>query len=387
MSTRIAIIADSHFDEHSRFEETVRIHTWIARDMAERGVDLVLHGGDLYERKSTPRERLAAAAWLTSVAELRPVVIMRGNHDAVGDLALLGKLDTRHPIIVEEGAAVHVVAGVAVGCLAWPRRSELLAQAESHASAEDAARVALQNVVRGLGLEMGEHAGPRVLLAHAMVRGSVTSTGQPLVGCDMELGIEDLDLASADLVALGHIHKAQEWDISTVAGLSRPVVYPGSPRRSNFGELEAKGYVVATFDGSRLVSVERVETPATSMIHVEANVQELAGYWTLVADDAPEDDAVLGAEVRLRYHVDADRREAGQRLAAHRKTELERAGAVHVQVEEVVIPTTRARAPEVAAAPGLAEKLAAYWEARGTTPTEDRARELVRKATSLETAA
>lgn len=389
MTTRIAIIADSHFDEHSRFEETVRIHDWIARDMAERGVDLVLHAGDVFERKSTPKERLAVAAWLWRVAELRPVVIVRGNHDAVGDLALQGKLQARHPIVVEEAAAVHVVAGVAVGCLAWPRRSELLAQAESHASAEDAARLALQNVVRGLGLEMARHAGPRVLLAHAMVRGSVTSTGQPLVGCDMELGLEDLSLADAHLVALGHVHMGQAWETADGA----PVVYPGSPRRSNFGELEAKGYLVVEFDaeGADEVRVTRVETPATPMLHVTGAMADGECPETgepirvLMLDDVPQE--LAGAEVRFRYSVPADERERARILADGWKTTFEFDGAVHVQVEEVVIPTTRARAPEVAAAPGLAEKLVAYWEARSTTPTEDRARELVRKATSLETAA
>lgn len=381
--TRIAIIADSHWDEHSRFEECQRIHSWMARDMAERGVDLLLHAGDVYERKSTPRERLAVAAWLTSVAELRPVVIVRGNHDAVGDLALLGKLDTRHPITVEETAAVHVVAGVAVGCLAWPRRAELLARAgESHGATEDAARLALQNVVRGLGQEMEEHAGPRILLAHAMVRGSVTSTGQPLVGCDMELGLEDLSHAGAHLVALGHIHMGQEWE--TVDGA--PVVYPGSPRRSNFGELEAKGYLVATFDGAKLLHIERVETPATPMILVEGRMvdseceQTLVAFRTMALDERP---AVSGAEVRLRYHVAADERELGRQNAQLWRETFDREGAVHVQVEEVVIPTTRARAPEVAAATGVGEQLRALWAARGDVPPEARGMELVRKAELL----
>lgn len=390
--TRIAIIADSHWDQDSRFAECERIHNWIARDMAERGVDLCLHAGDVFERKSTPKERLAVAAWLWSVAEHRPVVMVRGNHDAVGDLALMGKLQTRHPIIVEEAAGVHVVAGVAIGCLAWPRRSEILARAESHAGAEDAAGVALRNVIRGLGLEMAAHEGPRVLLAHAMVTGSVTSTGQPLTGCDMELGLTDLSLANAQLVALGHIHMGQAWETTDGA----PVVYPGSPRRSNFGELEAKGYLIVEFDDEGPiragdVKVTRVETPATPMIHVTGAMADDecpetgADIRVLMLDEAPE--GLAGAEVRFRYQVPADERERARILAAGWKSTFEFDGAVSVQVEEVVIPTTRARAPEVAAAIGLPEKLAALWENRGTTPAEDRARELVRKATSLETAA
>ena len=54
---QVAILADSHFDEHSRFAECVRVHDWIADDIAARDVDLVLHAGDLYYRKSSPPER------------------------------------------------------------------------------------------------------------------------------------------------------------------------------------------------------------------------------------------------------------------------------------------------------------------------------------------
>ena len=60
----VAVVADSHFDEASRFEECQRLHAWIADDMAARGVDVVLHGGDLYERRSTPAERRSAAEML-----------------------------------------------------------------------------------------------------------------------------------------------------------------------------------------------------------------------------------------------------------------------------------------------------------------------------------
>ena len=379
--TRIAVIADSHYDEHSRFEECLRIHQWIARDLVERGVDLVLHAGDVFERKSTPRERMAFASWVRQVTDHAPLLIVRGNHDAVGDLPLFARLETKHPVIVEEGAAVHVVAGVAVGCLAWPRRAEILAAAghEGREATEQLAGDALRAVLRGLGQELANQEGPRILLSHAMVRGSVTSTGQPLVGCDLEIGLDDLALAGADFVALGHIHKGQQWDPGGV-----PMAYPGSPRRTSFGELESKAYlVVDLFPGRRgEIAVERVETPSTPMVHVDAEVRELGGSLLLVAEDAPDD--VRGAEVRLRYLVDADQRELGKRLAAERKEALLRDGAVDVRVEEVVRPTTRARAPEVAKATTLEGKLRSFWAAKNDVPPAPRDAELIRKAIHLD---
>lgn len=374
---RIAIIADSHFDSGSRFEECRRLHTWIAEDIERQEVDLILHAGDLYERKSTPEERLAAAAWVQQIAELAPVVIVRGNHDALEDLPLLAKLETRHPVVVEEAAGVHLVAGAAVGCLAWPRKGRLLSQLASTVGSEEADQVAghaLQNVIRGLGQTMDQHDGPRIFLAHAMVRGSKTSTGQPLVGCDMEIGLEDLGLARADLYALGHIHMPQDWRVD-----GAPVVYPGSPRRTAFGEAEEKGYVIADVDEEGCTGWCRIPTPAVPMILVTGNVSPSEGLF--ITDPHPSTE---GAEVRLRYTVDADHREAAKEDAAHVARMMIESGALDVKIEEVVRPTTRARVPEITTAKGNEEKLRLLWKARDEVPEPDRADRLLSHVRTLE---
>lgn len=396
---RVAVIADSHFDESSRFEECVRVHAWIAEDIRERDVDLVLHAGDVFERKSTPTERRAVADWLRSVADVAPVVIVRGNHDALGDLPLLERLRTRHPITVVEDARVVHVAGAAVACLAWPRKSAILAQAQlTQAEGELAAGDALRSVLRGLGQQLAAHDGPRILLAHAMVSGSRTSTGQPLVGCDLELGLDDLQLVGADAYALGHIHKGQGWELPRPADRQRhapvpaPVLYPGSPRRTAFGEVEAKGYTLLEVGPDHRAHHRLIETPCAPMVLVQGEYSMdpspysgTGGQHLLVTDAGDLDPR--GAEVRLRYLVDADRRDEARRAADELAAGWRASGAAVVKVEEEVIPTTRARAPEVATATTLAEKLRAYWRARDTTPDDARDARLVSLATSLEEAA
>src|SRR3972149_2271674 len=47
----------------------------------------------------------------------------------------------------------------------------------------------LRDVLRGLGERLAAHDGPRVLLAHAMVDGSRTSAGQPLVGLELSISL------------------------------------------------------------------------------------------------------------------------------------------------------------------------------------------------------
>jgi DNA repair exonuclease SbcCD nuclease subunit len=379
--TRVAIIADSHFDETSRFDECRRLHDWIADDLCERGVALILHAGDVFERRSTPRERLAFAEWLQRAASLAPVAAVRGNHDAPGDLLLFRDLETRHPVHVVEDARVVEIAGCAIACVAWPRKAHLLALLEQagREAGELAAADALRNVLRGLGHQLAKHEGPRILLMHAMVRGSRVSTGQPLVGCDLELGLEDLRLVDADFVALGHIHLGQDW---TVDGA--PCVYPGSPRRTAFGEGEPKGYVLVDFDeidGSRRPTEdwprwERIEVPATPMVMVES-------AWRDGALLGLEHTSVAGAEVRLRFETPVDHREAARAQALEQRDRLLAAGAIAVKVEEIVTVESRARAPEVATAQTLEEKLSALWRARSFEPGARRER-LVDKANQVE---
>lgn len=403
---RVAVVADSHFDETSRFEECIRIHAWIAEQVRERKVDLVLHSGDVFERKSTPAERNAVAAWLLEVAEHCPVVVVRGNHDAVGDLQVFGKLAGRHEIIVAESASVERVrlsimgpddAYVDVACLPWPRKAELLAASGTQGQeAQQLAQEALRAVLRGMGAEMADALpppipgswaepprGPRILLAHALVTGSMTSTGQPLVGHEMELDLSDLALAQADFYALGHIHLAQHW---TIGGA--PVVFPGSPRRTSFGETETKGFLVADFEETACSSWEVVETPCTQMILAEDEwAQTPEGGYRWRGGWADIGAPVGGSEIRLRYRVASDQRDAARAAVERERQALLDMGAAAVKVEEVVRAVKRAKAPEVALARSLPDKLSAFWASRGTTPDAERRARLMAKLGQIETEA
>lgn len=377
---RIAVIADSHFDETSRFDECISIHDWIAEDIASRGADLIVHTGDVLERKSTPTERVAVANWLTRVAEIAPTILVRGNHDWIGpdgdgDLAIFSKLRTRHAIIVEERAGVHIINGIAVAAMAWPRKAQLLAASGLSAeAAEQTAAAALRSVLRGLGAELAMHDGPRMLAVHAMVRGSVTSTGQPLCGCDMEIGVEDLALANPQFVALGHIHCGQNFNFGGI-----PMVFPGSPRRTAFGEVEEKAYLEVLLS-KESVEWKRIPTPATPMLLVEDEWHD--GAWRSGAHRVDP----KGAELRFRFRVASDQRDAAKAAAASIKERWLAAGAIHVKLDEQVVPTVRARAPEITTATKLTDKLACLWRVRRDAPDEARRERLFSKLTELEEA-
>lgn len=373
---KIAIIADSHFDERSRFDECIKVHNWIAGDAAIRGCTAWLHAGDVYHRKSTEIERKAVIEWAERMQLfVGSGVIVRGNHDRPLDLWPLGRLETndyQHEVRVVESVGIVSVEGVTVQCLPWPNRANLLG--ESREQSEQDIADALRDVVRGLSRPRSN--APRILLAHAMVRGSTTSTGQPLVGCDCEIGLEDLALCESDFYALGHVHMPQDWTVN-----GSPCVYPGSPRRTAFGEVEPKGYVIVEFDGPRLVGWERVETPCAPMLLLEAAYSVDDGFAHTAYGYDPN-----GAEIRLRYTAAQEHRELARVAASEERDSLIARGAISVKLDEVVTVDTRARVPEVATARSLQDQLTAYWDSQSDAPDAARRVRLLDKLRTLEAA-
>ncbi len=374
---------DHHFHEGPRFAECVRVHAWIAKRVAEVRPRVFLSAGDIYEAASTPIERAAVSEWLIEVADTCPVLIARGNHDRRHDLEILAKLRTKHPIIVEEGARVHKIAGLDIAVMAWPSTAMLAAALGEPVSKDvsDAfAREMMAAVLLGLGSELKDScASARVLLTHAMIDGSVTSLGQPLIGCEMNVALAELGLVGADIVIAGHIHKPQAF------AFNGPILYTGSPYRTAFGEVEEKSVLevraVCTRAGVVPLEWRRTATPSTPMNLMECEWR--AGALVVAGPEAGRGADIVGAEVRLRYTVAADERDAAKRAAAEMKATLLASGCASVVVEEEVQAVTRARAPEVAAARTTEDKLRAMWRARGNEPTEERAVRIFGKLATL----
>jgi DNA repair exonuclease SbcCD nuclease subunit len=377
---RIAFTADSQIDERHRLEEHDRVMHFIADDAQARGCGLTLHGGDIYERRSTERERNAVREWVERMASVGDVVICGGNHEAVGEVeeialsadpgtGLVCADETPHVREVGEDAGRCLVA-----TLPWPRRENLrawLAAQDVEMGPADASATAvemLRDILRGFALEFDllDPAGtlPRILLCHVEIAGYVSDSDQPAVGSGMAVSVEDLMLACADVVLCGHIHRPQHWIGTRADGVQVPVIYAGSPRRTAFaaGELIEKGYVVVEFDG-RTPRWTRVPTPATPLLLIEGyyhEPQQGEDYDAVFSlRHRPHD--VKGAEIRLRYETPADMREFCAREADEWAKGWLEEGAIEVKVEPVILPTTRARAPEVAAAVGVEQQLRAMW--------------------------
>lgn len=360
----VLFLGDSHFDEGSRFDECIAVHDRIANIARDNGVDLVVHCGDVFEgpRTASLAERAAFRAWAQRITETATLVVIRGNHDPRGELAEMAKFLPKFRAI-EQSDVLFLPYGsegrtIALAGIAWPNRAQLLATAPSRADGEASLAEALRGLFRGMRTELDAHHGPKFAAAHAMVRGSLTSAGQPLVGCDVEIGQEDLALLGVELVVLGHIHKGQTFSVGETE-----IIYTGSPRRTAFGEVEEKVVLLAMFGDEEgdLRGVIEVTTGARPMVLIEGTLGggEVGSF--VVAD----------ADVRIRITCDAGQQIEAEQAARAAAALCMEGGAHSVKTEIVVRPETTARAPEVAEALSLAAKLDVLWKARNAAPEGD----------------
>lgn len=372
---RIAAIADSHFNEARRFADCIAAHRVFLRHAADAGVDLILHAGDIYDRRSTPAERLAVSEFIRDAADIARVVIVRGNHDAPGDVELLGRLEGRLWIAAAERPRRLVVptdaGNVVVACLPWFDKAQIAAACAAEAGdpeTTNAATIAKARMLLGslrLHSEEARALGlPVVLLGHVQVAGSQTSTGQSLIGQTVELAPADLGGVGADVAIVGHIHKHQSWPEARV-------YYPGSPLPQNYGEAEPKGWLFLEVGGNAPPRVEFCPLPVRSVVAID--LERLDASPVTVPPDAL---------VRVRVRLTPDQ------LATFEEAALVRAytaaGAAEVKVEAVVVTETRARAPEVVDAADLLSKLRAVWRAKGIDVAPDRVERLVGMVAAIE---
>jgi len=360
-------VGDLHL-RSSELADQEPVLRWIGDVCDDRDVDLVVLAGDLSGRAAPhlarPAERNALVSFLARMAEeARHVVVLRGNHDVPDDWKWIqdawpyGETSLRAWVTAPTTFAFRQDPEDADGprlllhCLPYPDRSWVAASARLD-------REELTGLVEGslaaicAGWFTEKRPGDRsILSAHAATRGAVTSTGQPLIGTDVEVPVTTLRQSGADLVLLSHIHKPQD------ASTDGRVLHVGSPWPTDYGEQEDKRIVLAEV-AAHDVLPESLPTPCVRRVSVDLE-------WTGDSWRAPDGwETTDDARVRLRLHYDE-----GQAvdLAA---AEALVPGAVATKLERVPRRIRRERAPEVIAATTPVDRYCAFERSEGRQPDE-----------------
>jgi hypothetical protein len=300
------------------------------------------------------------------MAAAAPVCLCPGNHDAPGDLEIFGKLKAKWPVIVQTTPAVlHITlptgGTAALAVLPYPTKAGLVSVGVAHADLGAVARDALEAIFMVLAheLQQARDAGELPLfMGHVNVGGSRASNGQPQIGVEIELDQGLLARLPAAYIGLNHIHLPQ-----TVNG----AVYAGSIARLDFGETEEKRYVAVTVSDDPELRPAIISRPldVTPLYQVEGTLSRDGFTWSVVkgpgGEPQPAPASWKGCEVRVRYRFPQAEKsvlDTAQILATF-------AEAKRLELEPVAQPDRALRAPEVASAVTLADKLAAWCRLSG----------------------
>ncbi len=262
----------------SRADEHRAVLAEMAAVAADESVDLVLVAGDLFETSAPgPESEQVVYQGLLDLAAVAPVLVVAGNHDnarrleAVAPLLTLGRVQVRTQVArPDDGGVVRLEAGgvpVQVAMLPFVSKRGIV---RADALMRDDAYQLSQAYTERLGvlvraLTDGFDADSvNVVCAHAFAAGGTMGGGERSVHTIEDYSLSALAFpATAQYVALGHLHRAQD-----VPGPTR-IRYSGSPLQLDFGEtadvksvtvVDVEPGVPATVREIRLASGRRLRT-------------------------------------------------------------------------------------------------------------------------------
>ena len=305
---------------HSRADEHRAVLAEIASIAADESVDLIVVAGDLYETAAPSAEsEMIVNQALLALAEVAPVLAVAGNHDnprrlrAVAPLLQLGRITmATEPRSPDDGGVVSVSAGgVEVDIALVPfvsQRGIVKADQLMDNAAFENAQTYAERMRRILAALCSGFGGERVnlVVGHLFVHGGNSGGGERQAHLVDEYGVSAVDFPpTAQYVALGHLHRAQQMLGSTA------IHYSGSPLQLDFGEsAQAKQVNVVDLEPGLPAKVKPVvlqsgaglRTLHGTLADVRAQVEgldpeALAGTWFRVRLDEPSR-AGLAEEVR-----------------------------------------------------------------------------------------
>lgn len=275
--------ADWHVKDQS-IEECRKVLGEVRESADEKIPDLTILAGDLTHRYDVKLDSETARLIFDSVSHLgtiAPVVIVGGTffHDGrspellshlnLEDIYVFPDYPTQ--VCLTNGGRIvdidKVTDSVRAVISIVPAPTKKFIDASGRMEVVDGEIASLMGVIF---MNLGEKAKslfpdvPHILAGHWSIGGAYISEKQQMIGRDIEISRDQVCLAKADLVCLGHIHKAQQIG-------KEPIFYSGSIYSLDAGELDDKGFYYHTLTKTDLCS-EFVQVSATKRVVIEEDV-------------------------------------------------------------------------------------------------------------------
>jgi DNA repair exonuclease SbcCD nuclease subunit len=362
-----AHIADVHFGSDEDFlKEVVACSGFAAEYVEKAGPDFVMITGDLYDHRLLldSSGSLAALAFVRRLAAVCPVLIIRGTdlHDFDSLESLRGLpnvmvVSEARQVFFRKDAGFYESEGngspdAVFFCLPSPSKAFLVSLGSTPDEAQEEVVNRVRSVLRAWGeanAAMREAGVITILAGHGTISGTVTSTGRVMIGRDLEYGTRDLELARADYVGFGHIHKAQKVG---------PAWYAGSLGRLDAGEQEEKGFLMVELEPGTRVEPRLIKTPARKYLIIDLGKDPM--NWkeeikAAVRKEPLDENTVVKVKTSL----------SEPRASEITRKELEAVVGKAVLFEKSVIPIQRTRAEGISTLASAREKYLAWAETTG----------------------
>lgn len=328
---RLLHVSDWHLGRqigrHPRDAEFDAVLAEIAAVAKDAEPDLIVHSGDLFDVYLPAVADLGRAVnALRELAQVAPVLVVRGNHDSPNLLRFLDSMengfgprpagarriafaDTARP--PEDGGVMEYPARggeqtIRVAALPFVHQNRF---AEGFASPETAThdyaqqlKLIQDRLAEGLAEGARDDRDVLVFAAHMFVEGAQPSHSERRIDIADSYASPAQSMPKVAYGALGHIHKPQ--DVTRAGFVAR---YAGSPLQLDFGEAgERKSVVVveAQPGRSRRPKVEPVPLSAgRSLVEVEGTLEQIAARAARIGDAYVK--AVVDTEQPARDLADA----------------------------------------------------------------------------------
>lgn len=366
---RFVQIGDLHLGPNARNVDRRAALEQIVTEQLRHPVAAWLRPGDLNHGLMSIADRNFLTNITQRMAEHAPVIDIYGNHDLPGELDFLAKIGARWPIyVIDRPEVIRVTLATggmaAIFCFPYPPRASFVAAGTPSNLISDAAKQILDVIFAGAADDLSRASADGcipLMIGHVNVGGAIMSAGQPNIGREIELDPVLLDRLGPIYKGLNHIHRAQE-----IGG----AVYAGSCCRLDWGEVEEKRYLTIEYEpadppGGWHYVVESHPIDVAPMYHVEGTLTREGFTWALdgkcILDGGAPPESFAGAEVRVRFTFTAAEKSA----LNFELVKVPFEGAKRIDLDPIAEHTRALRAPEVAAAVTVEDKIAAFIRGAG----------------------
>lgn len=383
---KILHFADVHCRDRD-IDEAEKCLNFIVKTAQKEQPDLIINAGDVFDAAGIRADSLSAKLVFKifkELADIAPVGVIIGtpSHDST-TASILKYIKARFPVYVSERpeqiylcggelnndlSKFHAPIEVIISMLPAPTKQ--FWRTNSGISDSDAEiGNALSGIFAGFGAQAAKYDCPHILVMHCTIRGAALSESQQIIGRDIEVGEDQIQLTNANLVCCGHIHYAQAVNDKTF--------YSGSIFQSDFGEAgEKKGFYIHEIDNAhQLQRSKYIITPFTHLYKLTYDLIGPNADFTLPF--TPENlDQIKGAVVRIEIRAYED--EVSK--IDHEDLERNLAGAKSFEIKMIRVPRENVRSEKLLKLTTLREKLIEMAKLRGEEVPEN----ILLKADNLE---